>query len=325
MIILKKLKINRELTSEFWKKKAQGTKDQYGNPFRIITLHWLFTRMRPNTEYSKTRGFEDAVISKNESTGGFKITYRANGSVMWLRAPGGVGPFYGELAVTPRNLKRLASMYGDKLWTIVDADIDQVVKALYQKRFAKMSDEEKEFNKKRIAAMNTHRTSTDIKLGDAPVSQTERELFDEEQRKLEVEKQELAKKKAEVKNQEKAIVENVVKDIEKGVSPVAYTEEYLSKVSFNDRKKILKELGVKVPPSARSADLLTMILAAQEGKGIKPAIDESTSKESDSEDELLNQVLPGTGVEESDENDGFESDENENFETGDDDTERLDG
>lgn len=325
MIILKKLKINRELTSEFWKKKAQGTKDQYGNPFRIITLHWLFTRMRPNTEYSKTRGFEDAVISKNESTGGFKITYRANGSVMWLRAPGGVGPFYGELAVTPRNLKRLASMYGDRLWTIVDADIDQIVKAMYKKRFEKMPEEIKEFNKSRIAAMNTHRTSTDIKLGDAPVSQTERELFDEEQRKFEVEKQDLAKKTAEVEKKEEKILGDVIKDIEKGAAPIAYTEEYLSKVNFNDRKKILKELGVKVPPSARSADLLTMILAAQAGKGIKPAIDESTSKETYSEDELLNQVLPGTGTEELDGNNGFESDENENLETDGDDTERLDG
>ncbi len=320
MIILKKLKISKELNSEFWKSKAKGTKDQYGNPFRIITLHWLFTRMRPMADYVKTRGFEDAVISKNEATGGFKITYRRNGSVMWQRAPGGVGPFFGEVAVTPYNLKKLASMYNDKLWTIVDADIDQVVKALYLKRFAKMPDEVKKFNEDRIAAMNSHRTSIDIKLGDAPVSQTEREAFEEEQRKLEVGKQELAKKQAEVKTQEKTIIDNVVKDIENGVSPVEYSEEYLSKVGFNDRKKILKEMGVKVPPSANSAALLTMILAAQAGKKVTPPVEEA-EKETSSEDDILSQVLPGTGTEE---NDGFESD-GENYETGDDDTERLDG
>lgn len=314
MIILKKLKINKELNGEFWKKKAFGTKDQYGNPFRIITLHWLFTKMRPNAEYVKTRGFEDAVISKNDATGGFKITYRRNGSVMWLRAPGGVGPFYGELAVTPYNLKKLASMYGDRLWTITDADIDQVVKALYQKRFAKMSDDVKKFNADRIAAMNSHRTATDVKLKDAPVSQTERELFDEEQRKLEVQKQELAKKTAEVTNQEKTILDNTIKGIESGVSPIAYTEEYVSKLGFNDRKKVLKELGVKVPPSARSGDLLVMILAAQSGNKV-PEVPKEPAKEDDTEDDILNQVLPGT---ESD--DSFEGDESGN----DDEIERLD-
>ena len=150
-------------------------------------------------------------------------------------------------------------------------------------------------------------------------------MFEEEQRKLAVGQQELAKKQAEVKAQEKTIIDNVVKDIENGVSPVEYSEEYLSKVGFNDRKKILKEMGVKVPPSANSAALLTMILAAQAGKKVIPPKPEEVNKEISSEDELLNQVLPGTGTEESDENDGFESGDGENYETGDEDTERLDG
>ena len=315
MIIFKGIKVNRQLNSDFWKDKARGTIDPYGNPFRIIKLRWNRGEIRPNSEYAKTRGFEDAVISKS-SSGDFKIRYRRDGSVTWMRAPGGIGPFIAELPLTPINIKVLTKAHGDKMWTIEDHDIRSVVEKLYAVVVEKMTPEESEFNKKRIEAMNTRNLSVNPNSFERPTG-SEKDSVEEERRQNEIRRQELDKREAELANREKQMTKSQVEDAGKDVSPINYSEEYVRNSDYNQRRAIAKELGVMFDRKTKSEELYRRILDFQ--KGVKKIAE----LEPKTEDDLINAAINGSSADIT----GFNMDETkvaENEDDDDTDVERLD-
>lgn len=265
-MIIVKLSVNKQLTEDYWKNIAQGTTDSYGNPFRIIRLRWMNSKLHKNAEYAKTRGFEDAVLSKNAVTGDIKITYRRNGSIVWLRPPGGVGPYIGEVAETPRNLRLLASHYGDKLWTIVDRDVDAIVHKMYETMRADMSQKQRDFNDKRIAKMHTMSVEeSDSGSVNIPVD-AERMSLQEDRRLLMQEKTAQDQRKAALDEKEKLLNKKAVSLVGEGVMPVFYSEEHLKSLKIFDLRKVAKEIGVDYSSGDKSEGLIKKILDRQAGK-----------------------------------------------------------
>lgn len=266
-MILVKLKVNRTITSAYWKEQAIGTIDEYGNPFRIIRLRWNTNKLHLNAEYTKTRGFEDAVIGSDGRTGNIKITYRQNGSIMWERPAGGIGPFNGELAQTPFNMDKLAAHYGDKLWTILDADINEQVKAMYEERQKKTPKELQEFNQKRIGRMHTYSLERDDgKAPELPLD-ADKVTLQEQKRQNEVTRQDNAKRKAELDQREKDLDKRVIDMVGDGAAPVVYSEESLraKEMKIFKVRKICTQLGVSWANEDKKDDLVKKILEKQAG------------------------------------------------------------
>ena len=266
-MIIVKLKVNRQLTADYWKQLAIGTEDDYGNPFRIIKLRWNNNKLHKNTDYAKTRGFEDAILSKDQRTGDIKVSYRRNGSITWQRPAGGVGPYIGEVAVTPYNLEKLASMYGDKLFSIIDQDIDAIVRAKYEQKVKGMSEHTLQFNKNRVRGMHTMAVEKDSNiqnLGEIPL-EVEKVNIQEQNRALMQKKQEQDLREAALKDKEQQLNERVADLVGEGIDPVTYSEEYLKGLKYLELLKVAKEQGIKKEPTDKATDLITKILAKQTG------------------------------------------------------------
>jgi hypothetical protein len=266
MIIVKGLKVSRQISADEWKKRAIGTTDEYGNPFRIIKLRWNNNRMHRNADHAKTRGFEDAVIGRDRRNGDIEITYRQNGSVEWMRPSGGVGPFMGEVAETPRNMRLLTGMFGDKLFTIVDSDILQVVKKMYEDREAKMDPKVKEFNNKRIRSMHTMYVEAGEKAEttELPV-EVEREEIKEGKSAVQRDKIENAKRKAELDKKEEEINKKVVELVGDGAVPSMYSRDFLQEQKFYKLRGICREMKVSFAIDDKKVDLIKKVLEKQTG------------------------------------------------------------
>jgi hypothetical protein len=254
---------SKERKSETIKGMAIGEKDQYGNPFRIIKLRWADDRK--NTDYTKTRGYEDAVIQRDRTSGGFRITYRKNGSIEWIQ-PEGMGPFFGEVAYTAYNMRKLAAGYGDKLWTIVDAGINAEVRAMYEKLVEAMPENLQEFNAQRIKLLHTKssggRLTTPLTRTKAPG--TDPEL--EEQRKALFQKeQELKEREAKIKDKEDSVQEKTVAKIKEGAPAVGFSREALEDMQMFEVRRSAKSLGIETGMKDLKEDLINKILALQSG------------------------------------------------------------
>lgn len=116
---------NRVITGEIIANAARGRIDKYGNPFELIDL--LYSPRKKIAHRAKTKGFEDTFIVRNANSGKITIEYRIPGSAEWLKDPIG-GEFKARVARTKHNLRVLASMYYDKLWTIAQPHINEIVK-----------------------------------------------------------------------------------------------------------------------------------------------------------------------------------------------------
>jgi hypothetical protein len=276
MIIVKQ-KTSKVITAEHRKTAAIGTIDEYGNPFRIIKLRWNKSNLHKNSDYVKTRGFEDAIIG-TDHTGDTEIKYRQNGSVMWMRL-GGEGPYFGEVAQTPKNMRLLASSFGDKLYTIVDPDINAIVRKMYEEKTRGMDDATKDLNQKKVRSMHTMSVERDDKTGAATQipDSVEKAAVAEQNRQNLIEKQEIDKRKAELDEKEKALNEKVVDMVGQGVAAVAYTEDFLrgTKGIFKLRN-ICRELGIGYEHTDKRDDLIKKVLEKQIGdvKAVKADMSE---------------------------------------------------
>jgi hypothetical protein len=261
MIIVKNA--TRAYNSDYWKKNATGELDVYGNPFQLIELRWNSNPLHQNSDYGKTRGFEDTIITVNPRTRNLAISYRKPGSVMWMR-PGGAGAFVGEVAKTPYNMKKLASMYADKLWTIRDPVIDQEVRIMYEAMEKAWDEKTREFNIARIKSMHTHHLEALPSFGSDPKA-TAKEDLSEEKKILFKQRQEMEKMILELKEKEKQIAEKEKKLMVSGVSSTVYGREYLEKLSLADLRKTAKVTGAKFKPINTREELVSIIMNKQDG------------------------------------------------------------
>lgn len=260
-----KMKVNRQVTGEHWKGMAKGVPDEYGNPFRIIRLRWNTNRMHKMTDYVKTRGFEDAILSADGKTGGIKIMYRKPGSIMWQRTMG-IGPFLGELAYTPYNIHKLATHYGDKLWTILDADIDEEVKARYEKRRKSMGAALRERDDNRIKGMHSMSIDRDEKGKDpTPAVPLDVDVLsvEDKNRMAVIKEQELKNKEIALDVREKDLNKKSAALVTGGGSLVQYTPEYLNEQKIYKLRSLCRELKVKWDNTDKREDLVQKIIEQQ--------------------------------------------------------------
>ncbi len=271
-----RLKVNRQagLTAQGYKDDAIGTIDEYGNPFRLIRLRWNQNPKHKNADYAKTRGFEDAVLSKER--GELKITYRQNGSIMWERK-NGIGSFTGECPQTPTNMRLLASHYGDKLWTIIDADIKEIVEKMYNERRGIESPEIKKFNDNRIKMLHTNHfdyNAKDTTPPQIPIEVKEIEIA-EKNRLNRIEETRLNQRKLALDEKEKIIIERTKEIIDEGAAPVIYQKEYLDTQKIFALRKICKTVGVKWSDTDKKVALVQAIMDKQSGN--LAAVEEKTA------------------------------------------------
>lgn len=279
MIIVKGAKNKDGQRSEDWIDHAIGEIDQFGTPFEVIELRWVDSKLHPNTDYAKTRGFDDAVISVG-ANGRLSITYREKtGSVQWLRGLGGHGPFIGKVARTDRNIRLLASHYRDGLWRIKDQHVDAEVRAMSDKLWESMSPELRNFNEKRIKAMHTRSNEGNVVHlpQDSEKVKAEQDRINEERRDLARQKQDLARREAALSAKEKRITEVRVEQIKNDTPP---DTSDLSSLGFRDLRKLAREkYGVKVDPSWNKDRLMELIKSKAEAATSSDSAHVETPKE----------------------------------------------
>lgn len=273
-IIVRLSRVSPKLPAPFWLEQClnANTIDEYGNVFRVLTLYWKGDENHRMTPYAKTKGFEDAEINQDGQK--FIVTYRHNGSLWWEQPVTGIGNFFAKCPMTTYNLKKLASCYGDGLWTFAreDKDIEQVVKDMYEKKVVNLPEKMKEFNKVRIKGMHTHVSDVDIQAASivAPDIEDQKKKLEEQQNDLLLEVERLRKKEVEIKQREEnvdALISGLAGD---GVSLAPYSEEFLKAQKFHELKRIAKTIGVVVPVTAKKDQIIEMIKEFQAGKSTTP-------------------------------------------------------
>ena len=284
MIIVKGARNKDGQRTEDYLAAAAGEQDEYGNPFRAIRLRWRSTRYHRNGPNAKSRGFEDAVISVSRSTGNLKITYRKSGSATWSRGVSGVGAYFALVPRTQHNLGRLAKCYEDKLWEIVDSDVDAEVKAMSDKFWADMAahDEsmkdaegnypkgytpEVEYNRERIRRMHVL-PSEDLDSNLAPVGhelEHEKAVVDDKAKINNRREMELVKREAELAKRERDLIAANAK-IAAEFAPVGtgYSAESMGGLKMHEVKKIARaDFGLRIPPEMKKDEIISRILEKQ--------------------------------------------------------------
>jgi hypothetical protein len=267
------VKANTVLTREYWISQAKGVMDEYGNPFRVITLRWNWSDLNKTAEFEKTEGFEDAIISKNRGSGELSVRYRSPGSIVWHRPIGGVGGFRAECPVTPRNMKLLASCFPNKTWFIVDDDIRQIVEKMWEKKLEIMDPKTKKFNEAWFKLMHTFQRDvdkpeamqvTDLKIEEKNIADQNLELA----RK----KQDQDLREANLNEKEKDLVERQVIAVSDGKEIVTIGEGALRSMKLHELKKHYRKIGLKNGDNKTTKDIPEMIQAILEkqGKALDP-------------------------------------------------------
>lgn len=268
-----RVKAGTILTNDYWIAQAKGVKDEYGNPFRVVTLRWNWSATNKCSEFEKTLGYEDAVIGRNKKTGGIQIRYRTSGSIQWNRPIGGVGDFQALCPITPKNLTRLASEFPNNKYRIVDDDIRAVVEKMWKLKLKGMDKETREFNEQWFKDMHTR----DIDRGKSGAGRPEVDI-DTEKKKIEDENLEIARRKqdqdlkdAELTEREKDLVEKTVDSVDGGKQIVKYSKEFLTRCGLTKIKKIIRQgkMGKVIKVGDNTDDLprvIDEILKFQDGQ-----------------------------------------------------------
>jgi hypothetical protein len=267
MIIVKNASLAHP--SEQWIALSLGETDPYGNPFTIIELRYNKSRLRAQTDYSKTKGdIEDTIITANTRDGGVEIRYRQNGSIMWEQKDN-IGPYTGKLARTPRNVAFLAEHYGDRLWQIrAPISVENEVKALWQKMRDGMTEDQREADDKRIAQLHTHYMAKPDEPMDAPVPDKTVDM--EEKRNQYLKQQELENRELEIAERERKLGIAEAAKIKAGAVLTRYTEKHLRGLKIYELRKLARETKAGGKAADTIDVLVGKIMAVQEGAEYKP-------------------------------------------------------
>lgn len=252
MIIVKNA--TRQMPAEKWIDQVIGLTDERGNPFQIVRL----TSLRPCVTYSKTAGFEDAIISTR--AGKPHISYRSEGSAQWMRTI--MGTFQAIVPITDHNLKVLAGSFYDKLWEINDAQIKTLVKRMADAIEAKMSPELKEFNKKRREEL--HRKQFDNPGVSTPSSVLEADL-DRQDKAADAREMELVARESDLRKREMALQAreaSISRLVGEGPFESPITRESLDLMLFAELRTMARTVyKLKPKMTATKGDIIDMILA----------------------------------------------------------------
>ncbi len=242
---------------------ATGVEDQYGNPFEIIDLQWISSRLHRNTDYSKSRGFEDAIIEFPRGSELPRIRYRQNGSIHWMRNTPGRGPFRGQVPKTPKNMQRLAKTYGWKQWKILNPAIDAEVRALHDAWWKSLPDEQRDVVKNQIRLYNTLPSEKDQIGNEIPYEDSRQQQADltEEQRQLIIKRKELDEREARILEREMKVNHaQASKTAETGLAG-QMTSQMLDSMKMHEIRKLGRQMtGTSIPASMKKHEIIDLIL-----------------------------------------------------------------
>lgn len=268
-----KVKAGTILTKEYWIAQAKGVQDEYGNPFRVITLRWNYTSIHKMAEFGKTVGFEDAIIGRASGTGGLKVRYRSPGSLTWNRPIGGVGDFQALCPVTPKNMKKLASCFPNKMWRIIDDDIRKIVESMWTEKWDAMDEKTKNFNEKWFKMMHTLETDRGKKgTAEAVNLEIEKKSIADENLEISRKKQEQDLREAKLNEKEKELVDQQVIAVKDGKEVFKISERSLRKMKLHELKKVFRKLGIPDGDSKKTSDMPEMIATIIEKQGGDPEV-----------------------------------------------------
>jgi len=240
---------------------AIGVEDKRGNPFELITLDW--NRKKKNTHLAKTRGFEDAVITLNDS--GITVDYRLPGCATWIMNDI-TKQFTARVPYTPHNMAVLGSHFGDGLWTIRDIGKRNQAQVIYEKIREQMSSTQRENDDLR---QKGHFISMfDVKDG-VPVLDNYKASGDDPVNIM-TQKTDLAKKEAALSEKERAIdvkmawMEKKIAELQsQGIMLASYSQESLSEKNIGELRTLAKQLGMKISNTDKKEGLIVKILRNQ--------------------------------------------------------------
>jgi hypothetical protein len=264
MIVVKAPLMNKDgFRQRDYIEMSTGVEDQYGNPFEIIELQWISSRLHRNTDYQKTRGFEDAIIEFPRGSELPRIRYRPNGSIHWIRRTPGRGPWRGQVAKTPKNMQRLAKTYGWRQWKILNPAIEAEVRALHDKWWESLSDEQRVAVENNIRLYNTLPSEQEQVGNEIPEADPRQERADltEEHRQLIIKRKELEEREERIKDRESKVnASQAEKTAETGMSG-AMTRQMLESMKMHEVRKVARQiLGASIPLEMKKSDIIEKVL-----------------------------------------------------------------
>lgn len=238
-----------------------GMEDARGNPFQIVTLDW--NQKRPNAHNAKTRGFEDALITRLER--GLKIEYRLPGCAVWLLNDLTM-TFHAKIPYTKHNMAILGSHFGDGLWTVRERMFRDQAKIIYDGIRDAMTPEQRAEDDKRVKGMHT---SMFDKPEDAPDLRDFSGGGEQDKTQVLAERSELIKLQAKLDAQldqiksEREWIEGKVADLQRrGIMLSTHSEESLGKMHIAEIRTLAKKSGIKWKSSDKKDELIAKILKA---------------------------------------------------------------
>jgi len=267
-IIVRINRVSPKQPAEFWVDQCieAGTKDQYGQTFRVIKLFWVNTANHKMAPYVKTKGFEDAEIFQDN--GSFAVNYRKNGSLFWQQSATGIGPYFAECPVTPHNMRKLASHFGDKLWTYSknDKDVEAVVQKMHEKQYVNVPEAIKKFNEARIRAMHTNVHDNVALTTSTEENSSILQSIKETERANTLKAEELNRKEMDLKVEREKINNMKAALVDDDVAISQYSEEYLQSIKkIVQLRKIARSIGAVWNNNMTMETLRTVIMKKQTG------------------------------------------------------------
>jgi hypothetical protein len=253
------------ITREYWIAQAQGVVDDYGNPFRTVKLRLLSSATNVGAEFEKTLGFEDAIISRGANNN-LNIRYRP-GSLTWNRPLGGIGEFEALVPVTTLNMRKLASCYPNKKWTIVEADIRDIVAKMWDEKWKIMQEDVKKFNTRWFKEMHMRQSEKGKPENLLRTDNTAEQLaLETKEATLNKREQELNLEAAKLKDKEKELVDAQVVAVENGKQVFAYQEVSLRKMKLHELRAVCRKVGANFTQEMKFEELVSAVLMKQRGE-----------------------------------------------------------
>jgi len=258
---------SRRYTSEIILERAVGIRDEkYHRPLELIHLQW--TPYKKNYHQAKTKGFEDTFITRDQAKG-IIIEHRLPGSAEWLK-DGLTGAYIATIARTDWNMRILASMYYDKLWTIKESHIEMIVKQAadaideenktipytYEEKKRVLSPDGKShlwvYEKVTKTMYDFHKARREMQfqvqdeaITSAPVNPNFHSMqLQEKEAQIERKRMELEEREALLKQREDAAPKQIAPEQKQIKKTDSETKESLAKSPIGSLRKRAKELGV---------------------------------------------------------------------------------
>jgi hypothetical protein len=244
----------------------EGIRDKDGRPFEIIEL----ISLEPVADYTSVHGYEDTFVKREGKK--LSIFHRKPGRIRWMQGEFGGMP-RAQLAKTPHNVRVLALNYFDKKFKVKDPLHDAEIKAIADKEWAAMTDEQRVKEKARISGLDEAPYGGKKRNSEG---KTKDEIYIEELEKdLRKRQRTVDQKELDVNAKEKNMAQKVSKAVEEGQVLTKHTRQELAPLPIHKVRKIARnEFKIQWKDTDKKTEIIEMIMKAQ---GDVPAPEEAVT------------------------------------------------